>query len=126
FYQLHQQRAGGVLVTHDIEEALGAPIGDAMGIDVETGWGNASRSGAIIDVEFDGPALNSGVTLQVELAGGIVATVARDASLVENRLDVGDIVVASGRGLRLNALNASDEKKKNRRQKARRMQTKHW
>ena len=105
--QLHQQRAGRLCAAHHVEEALGAPVGDAAAIDVEPGGGNALGSGAIVDVELGGAARQARIALQVELAGGIVAAVAGDAAVVEDRLDAGGVVVARRSGLRIGASNAA-------------------
>src|SRR5262249_27318947 len=74
--QLHQQRLVRLCAAHHIEEAFGAPVGDAAAIDVETGGGDALQSGAVVDVEFCRAARQPRVTLKVELAGSIVAAMA--------------------------------------------------
>jgi hypothetical protein len=50
--QLHQQRLVRRCAAYHVEETFGAPLGDAVAIDVETGGGDALQSGAVVDVEF--------------------------------------------------------------------------
>ncbi len=107
--QLYQQRAGRVGAAHYAEEVLGAAVRDAPAIDVEPGGGDAIESAAIVDVELVGAARQARIALQVELAGGIVATVAGDAAVVEDRLDAGRVVVARRSGLRIGASNADGQ-----------------
>ena len=68
-------------------------------------------SGAIVDVEFGGAARQARVALQVELAGGIVAAVAGDAAVVEDRLNAGGVVVDRRSRLRIGASNAAGQGK---------------
>ena len=116
--QLHQQRLGRLCAAHHVEEAFGAPVGDAAAIDVETGGGDALQSGAVVDVEFCRAARQSRVALKVELAGGIVAAMAGDAAVVEDRLDVGGVIVAGRSRLRIGASNAAGDVKDHRRKQA--------
>ena len=102
--ELHQQRAGRLGAARHAEEALGAPIGDAVAVDVEPGGGDAAPSRAVIDVELGGAARQARIALQIELARGIEAAVAGDAAAVEDRLDAGAVVVVGGSGLRMGAL----------------------
>src|SRR6476659_4993619 len=107
--QLHQQRLGRLYAAHHVEEAFGAPVGDAAAIDVETGGGDAPQSGAVVDVEFCRTARQPRVALKVELTGCIVAAMARDAAIVEDWLNVGGVVVARRSRLRIGAWNAADD-----------------
>lgn len=124
-HQLHQQRAGGVGTGRHVEEALGAPIGDAVAIDVEPGRGDAHRPRAVVDTELGGAARQARITLQVELAGGAVAAVAGDAAAVEDRLDAGRVIVAGRSRLRIGASNDAAEGQDRRRKQAIHAQARH-
>jgi uncharacterized Zn-binding protein involved in type VI secretion len=56
--------------------------------------------------------------LQVELAGGVVAAVAGDAAVVEDRLDAGGVVVTGRTRLRIGGSNADRQGKNHRREQA--------
>src|SRR4029453_3241163 len=116
--QLDQQRLVRLCAAHDVEEAFDAPVGDAAAVNVETGGRNAPQSGAVVDVEFCRAARQSRVTLKVELAGGIVAAMTGNAAVVEDRLDVGGVIVAGRSRLRLCPSNAAGDVKDHRRKQA--------
>ena len=109
---LHQQRLAGLYPPTTSKKPLARQSETLRPSMWRRDGGDAFRSGAIVDVEFCRAAGQSRVALKVELAGGIVAAMAGDAAVVENRLDVGGVLIArSSRGLRIGAWNTAGKMK---------------